>query len=140
METAMQHFIPATPWQNSVLPETRLTARIEGITSSGGEDGGDELLEITFWIFDEKKYLKTRIYLPRNFSNRCQMRLKFFCYALGLHDYELNDDPQAALGKELIIELETICDEKANNGCPYSDVKKFLPNEVLVKKLKLNIS
>ena len=135
----MNHFIPATPWENPVLSEIRLAARIKGINRIDSGDGGSEIFEITLWIVDEQKYLKTRVCLPSEFSNRCQMRLKFFCYAIGMQDCELNENPQEAVDRVLAVELETTSNEKVNNGIPFSDVKKFLRSEILKETPNLNI-
>lgn len=126
----MSDNIPFGPWGNPRLDTGFYPALITNVCHiENGEDRG-LMLEFTFSLEASGLVFISRLYMPQQFSAKCQHRLWYFCQAIGLEGYELIEDPDVAVGRRLVLEVTTIHPTKANHGNRYSDVKRFLPYPV----------
>jgi len=115
------------PWANPQLEDGLYTASVMKVRHiQNGADNGP-MLELTFELGESALTITSNQYLPKEFSPGCQHRLWYLCQALGLEAYDLIEDPDAAVGRRLVLELTRIHPTAANHGRSYSDVKRFLP-------------
>ena len=123
----MRKNIPFGPWGNPRLEEGPYTALVEGIRHVDcGEEKGS-MLEMKFRLIFMGLRFVSRLYMPAQFSAKCQHRLWYLCQALGVEGYDLMENPNIAVGCKLVLDVTTIHPTKANHGRAYSDVKRFLP-------------
>ena len=123
----MSKHISYGPWDNPELNDGLHEATIRSIQRSQHGDDGDEMLEIVLILTDVEEQLVTRIYMPREFSQKCQQRFWFFCRAMDLVPYDVLEDPGIAVGRQLVIDVATVHPTATYRYDPYSDVRRFLP-------------
>lgn len=122
----MSNYLPFGPWDNPKLHDGFYIATLERIRKITRQTG-DEMFEMHFRLEDSDHLLCTRLYLPKKFSPHCQHRLWYLGQSIGLEPHDLDENPNAAVGRKVTLEVITVKPAIANKGAPYSDVKRFLP-------------
>jgi len=118
--------VPFAPQQNGVVEEGIHEAIIVKLRK-GSYNGDSTYRQALLWLPEEKRYVATNFYFPKDQDHHTDARLAAFCDAVGLDPCDCDGNPGAFVGKRLAVQITTC----VNRPPPYSDVAYFLSIEIL---------
>lgn len=113
------------PWQNPELEDGIYEATVDGVEVRSYSTPKKPMIKIKLRLRPNNFPFVTHIYISDEYSIQSELRLSYFCSAVGVPIGKITTDPEAFEDRPLCIEVAQF--HSPSSGQQYSDVKNFYP-------------